>query len=132
MRLAVAIGVPSPAGPPQNIQVPDDTELGGRDSIAGRLSDEASWLRQCAGWLAYLNADSYRQRLTCARRPDQASSTVAERIPDIDSGLASGQVLGTPTLFINGVIHPCGYDPPTLLAALAAKAENRWLVARLR
>jgi protein-disulfide isomerase len=41
-------------------------------------------------------------------------------------------VLGTPTLFINGVIHQGGYDPPTLLAALAAKAENRWLVARLR
>lgn len=43
-----------------------------------------------------------------------------ERIQrDIDSGLASGQVLGTPTLFINGVVHRRGYDPPTLLAALA-------------
>ena len=51
---------------------------------------------------------------------DRASTGVADRIRrDIDSGLASGQVLGTPTLFINGVVHRGGYDPPTLLAALA-------------
>jgi hypothetical protein len=36
-----------------------DSELGGRDTIAGRLSDEVSWLRQCADWLAHLDADSY-------------------------------------------------------------------------
>jgi hypothetical protein len=40
---------------------------------------------------------------------------VTER--DIDSGLARGQVVGTPTLFIDGVVHRGGYDPP--LAALA-------------
>ena len=52
---------------------------------------------------------------------DRASTTVADRIRrDVDSGLASGQVLGTPTLFIDGVVHRRGYDPPTLLAALAA------------
>jgi hypothetical protein len=28
-------------------------------------------------------------------------------------------VLGTPTLFIDGMVHRSGYDPPTLLAALA-------------
>jgi protein-disulfide isomerase len=51
---------------------------------------------------------------------DRASKTVLERIQrDLDSGLASGQVLGTPTLFIDGVVHRRGYDPPTLLAALA-------------
>ena len=51
---------------------------------------------------------------------DRASTTAAERIQrDIDSGLASGQVLGTPTLFIDGVVHRRGYDPATLLAALA-------------
>ena len=51
---------------------------------------------------------------------DRASRTVLERIQrDVDSGLASGQVLGTPTLFIDGVVHRRGYDPPTLLAALA-------------
>jgi protein-disulfide isomerase len=43
----------------------------------------------------------------------------AERIRrDVDSGLASGQVLGTPTLFIDGIVDR-GYDPPALLAALA-------------
>jgi protein-disulfide isomerase len=51
---------------------------------------------------------------------DRASIAVADRIRrDVDSGLASGQVLGTPTLFIDGVVHRGGYDPPTLLAALA-------------
>ena len=39
---------------------------------------------------------------------------------DVDSGLASGQMMGTPTLFIDGVVYRGGYDPPTLLAALAA------------
>jgi hypothetical protein len=42
---------------------------------------------------------------------------------DVDSGLASGQVLGTPTLFIDGVVHRGGYDPPTLLAALAPHGQ---------
>ena len=51
---------------------------------------------------------------------DRASAAVADRIRrDVDSGLASGQVVGTPTLFIDGVVHRGGYDPPTLLAALA-------------
>jgi protein-disulfide isomerase len=51
---------------------------------------------------------------------DRASSAVAARIRrDADSGLATGQVLGTPTLFIDGVVHRGGYDPPTLLAAVA-------------
>jgi protein-disulfide isomerase len=51
---------------------------------------------------------------------DRTSSDVLERIQrDVDSGLASGQVLGTPTLYIDGVVHRGGYDPPTLLAALA-------------
>ncbi len=36
----------------------------------------------------------------------------------VDGGLASGQVLGTPTLFIDGIVHR-GYDPPALLATLA-------------
>src|SRR6476661_3404178 len=51
---------------------------------------------------------------------DRTSSAVADRIRrDVDSGLASDQVLGTPTLFIDGVVHRGGYDPPALLAALA-------------
>ncbi len=52
---------------------------------------------------------------------DRASIAVADRIRrDVDSGLASGQVVGTPTLFIDGVVHRGGYDPPALLAALPA------------
>ena len=51
---------------------------------------------------------------------DRTSSAVADRIRrDVDSGLASDQVLGTPTLFIDGLVHRGGYDPPALLAALA-------------
>ena len=50
----------------------------------------------------------------------RASNEVVDRIRrDVDSGLASGQVVGTPTLFIDGVVYRGGYDPPTLLAALA-------------
>jgi protein-disulfide isomerase len=51
---------------------------------------------------------------------DRASTAALERIQrDVDSGLATGQVLGTPTLFIDGVVHRRGYDPPALLASLA-------------
>ena len=50
-----AAGWPAPEDPDSG----EDTELGGRDSIADRLSDEVSWLRQCADWLAHLDADSY-------------------------------------------------------------------------
>jgi NhaA family Na+:H+ antiporter len=38
---------------------------------------------------------------------------------DAESGTASGQVRGTPTLFIDGVVHLGGYDAATLMAALA-------------
>jgi len=50
---------------------------------------------------------------------DRASSSVAGRIRrDAGSGLAPGQVAGTPALFIDGVVHRGGYGPPALLAAL--------------
>jgi hypothetical protein len=55
---------------------------------------------------------------------DRASPAVLERIQrDVDSGLASGQVLGTPTLFSDGVVHRGGYDPPTLLPV---EVGERW------
>jgi hypothetical protein len=48
------------AGLPPKIQIPGRMpKSAGRDSIADRLSDEVSWLRQCADWLAHLDADSY-------------------------------------------------------------------------
>ena len=52
---------------------------------------------------------------------DRLSTDVRSRIQrDIDSGIASGEVHGTPTLFIDGVVHSAGYDVATLLEALAA------------
>jgi len=51
---------------------------------------------------------------------DRAGPLVLGRIQrDIESGMASGDVLGTPTLFIDGVVHRDGYDTATLLEALA-------------
>ncbi len=50
-----AAGWPAPEDPDDD----DDAELDGRDSIADRLSDEVSWLRQCADWLAHLDTDRY-------------------------------------------------------------------------
>jgi protein-disulfide isomerase len=50
---------------------------------------------------------------------DVASSGVLERvIRDVESGIASGEIAGTPTLFIDGVVHRDGYDAATLRKAL--------------
>jgi protein-disulfide isomerase len=50
---------------------------------------------------------------------DRASDRVVRRIRrDVDGGLASGEVRGTPTLFIDGVLHRGGYDETTLMEAL--------------
>jgi len=51
---------------------------------------------------------------------DFESDGALERIRrDVRSGVASGQVVGTPTLFLNGAVHRGGYDSGTLLSALA-------------
>ena len=45
---------------------------------------------------------------------------VAQRIRrDLDSRIASGQVQGTPTLFIDGVVYRGSYDETSLLGVLA-------------
>ncbi len=50
---------------------------------------------------------------------DRGSSDVLARIRrDVDSGLASGEVRGTPTLFIDGVLHEGPYDVASLLQAV--------------
>ena len=50
---------------------------------------------------------------------DRLGADVKARIRrDVDSGLASGQVRGTPTLFIDGIVHLGGYDAATLREAL--------------
>jgi protein-disulfide isomerase len=51
---------------------------------------------------------------------DRGSDAVLERIRrDARSAVASGEVRGTPTLFINGALHRGGYDTATLLAVLS-------------
>jgi len=51
---------------------------------------------------------------------DRASDEISARIArDVASGNASGVIRGTPTLFIDGVLHTGGYDTATLLDALA-------------
>jgi protein-disulfide isomerase len=51
---------------------------------------------------------------------DRFSPQVLRRIRrDVESGIASGEVRGTPTLFIDGVVHLGGYDAATLMEALA-------------
>lgn len=50
---------------------------------------------------------------------DRSSPDVLRRIGrDVESGLASGEVRGTPTLFIDGIVHLGGYDAATLMEAL--------------
>jgi protein-disulfide isomerase len=50
---------------------------------------------------------------------DRVGSAVLQRVGrDVESGLASGEVRGTPTLFIDGVVHLGGYDGATLMEAL--------------
>jgi protein-disulfide isomerase len=51
---------------------------------------------------------------------DRSGPQVLRRIRrDVESGMASGEVRGTPTLFIDGVVHRGGYDAATLMEALA-------------
>jgi protein-disulfide isomerase len=51
---------------------------------------------------------------------DRSGAAVRDRVRrDVDSGNASGEVLGTPTLFLDGVVHRGAYDAAVLLQALA-------------
>jgi protein-disulfide isomerase len=55
---------------------------------------------------------------------DIAGAGVLGRIRrDVESGIASGEVRGTPTLFIDGVVHRGAYDAGTLMEALARRQE---------
>jgi protein-disulfide isomerase len=42
---------------------------------------------------------------------------------DVESGIASGHVQGTPTLFIDGVVYLGNYDAPTLMEALGSRGR---------
>lgn len=51
---------------------------------------------------------------------DRAGTGVLDRIHrDTESGVASGEVQGTPTLFIDGVVYRDSYDTADLLEVLA-------------
>jgi hypothetical protein len=70
-----AAGWPAPEDPDSG----EDTELDGRDTIAGRLSAEVSWLRQCAGWLRQLDGGGYPSAVNLRPSgdwPDRAVVTV--------------------------------------------------------
>jgi protein-disulfide isomerase len=56
---------------------------------------------------------------------DRSGPGVLERVDrDVQSGIASGEVRGTPTLFIDGVVHPGGYEAATLLVALGEASAD--------
>jgi Na+:H+ antiporter, NhaA family len=55
---------------------------------------------------------------------DRVGREVLQRVArDVVSGNASGEVLGTPTLFINGRVHRGSYDVATLLLELATRSR---------
>ena len=50
---------------------------------------------------------------------DRSSDAVLARVRrDVESGIATGEIRGTPTLFIDGVLHAGGYDVEALIEAL--------------
>jgi protein-disulfide isomerase len=56
---------------------------------------------------------------------DLSDSGVLSRVGrDVASGLESGEVHGTPTLFINGVVHRGDYDAPTLIEAIESATRR--------
>ena len=51
---------------------------------------------------------------------DRTGADVLQRIRrDVESGMTTGEVRATPTLFIDGVVHRGSYDAATLMEALA-------------
>jgi protein-disulfide isomerase len=51
---------------------------------------------------------------------DRAGDAVLARIRrDVESGLATGEVRGTPTLFVNGFVYRSPYDAATLVQVLS-------------
>jgi len=52
---------------------------------------------------------------------DSGGQAVLARIRrDVESGIASGEVRGTPALFVNGQVHRGSYDAAALLEAIAS------------
>ena len=75
---------------------------------------EALSERELPGYAAELGLDVARFE------SDRIAVPVLERVQrDVRSGIASGQVQGTPTIFIDGELHAGSYDAATLLEALS-------------
>jgi protein-disulfide isomerase len=56
---------------------------------------------------------------------DRTSAGVLARVHrDVESAIASGEVHGTPTLFIDGALHLGSYDADNLLAVLDASGSR--------
>jgi len=56
---------------------------------------------------------------------DRTGAAVLGRVRrDVQSALATGEVQGTPTLFIDGVVYRGGYDAATLLEVLASERRG--------
>jgi protein-disulfide isomerase len=55
---------------------------------------------------------------------DRTGPAVLDRVQrDVTSGLATGEVAGTPTIFIDGVVHRGSYEAAVLLEALAPRLD---------
>lgn len=79
---------------------------------ANQRALEDEYLREYARTLA-LDVDRFDV--------DRASDPILRRVArDVVSGTDSGQVVGTPTLFIDGVLYAGPYDARTLIAVLAS------------
>jgi protein-disulfide isomerase len=51
---------------------------------------------------------------------DRTGAAVLDRVRrDVEGGIASGEIRGTPTLFIDGALHRGGYDADALVEALS-------------
>jgi protein-disulfide isomerase len=51
---------------------------------------------------------------------DRAGEAVRSRVAsDVEAGIATGEVLGTPTIFLDGVVHLGSYDAAALIEALS-------------
>jgi protein-disulfide isomerase len=56
---------------------------------------------------------------------DRAGEAVLARVRrDVESALATGEVAGTPTLFVDGVVHRGSYKADALLAALEVRYDR--------
>jgi protein-disulfide isomerase len=93
-------------------------------ALQGRFWEmhELLFHRQNALEDTYLRRYANKLGLDLARfDSERDGAAVLERIRrDVQSGVASDAVHGTPTIFIDGVVHRGGYDERTLLEAIGA------------